>query len=63
MPVDDQIVRRPTLTEVAALAGVSLKTASRALNREPVRPVGARSPAGHPIRDCARSVGGLRVHP
>src|ERR1700750_2962699 len=27
--------RRPTLTQVAALAGVSLKTASRALNREP----------------------------
>ncbi|MFF5081378.1 LacI family DNA-binding transcriptional regulator [Actinoplanes sp. NPDC000266] len=28
-------MRRPTLTQVAALAGVSLKTASRALNREP----------------------------
>jgi LacI family transcriptional regulator len=35
MPADDPSVRRPTLTEVAALAGVSLKTASRALNREP----------------------------
>jgi len=35
MPADDANVRRPTLTEVAALAGVSLKTASRALNREP----------------------------
>lgn len=28
-------LRRPTLTQVASLAGVSLKTASRALNREP----------------------------
>ncbi|WP_245923510.1 LacI family DNA-binding transcriptional regulator [Paractinoplanes atraurantiacus] len=28
-------MRRPTLTQVAELAGVSLKTASRALNREP----------------------------
>ena len=35
MPADDRTVRRPTLTQVAALAGVSLKTASRALNREP----------------------------
>src|SRR3954454_25354884 len=35
MPSDDANIRRPTLTEVAALAGVSLKTASRALNREP----------------------------
>ncbi|MFI6074414.1 LacI family DNA-binding transcriptional regulator [Actinoplanes sp. NPDC051343] len=35
MPADDPSVRRPTLTQVAALAGVSLKTASRALNREP----------------------------
>ena len=35
MPADDTTVRRPTLTQVAALAGVSLKTASRALNREP----------------------------
>jgi LacI family transcriptional regulator len=35
MPADDPTVRRPTLTQVAALAGVSLKTASRALNREP----------------------------
>jgi LacI family transcriptional regulator len=35
MPADEPTVRRPTLTQVAALAGVSLKTASRALNREP----------------------------
>jgi LacI family transcriptional regulator len=35
MPADDPSARRPTLTQVAALAGVSLKTASRALNREP----------------------------
>jgi LacI family transcriptional regulator len=35
MPADEPAVRRPTLTQVAALAGVSLKTASRALNREP----------------------------
>ncbi|MEV4347898.1 LacI family DNA-binding transcriptional regulator [Actinoplanes sp. NPDC049596] len=35
MSADDASVRRPTLTQVAALAGVSLKTASRALNREP----------------------------
>ena len=35
MPADDSTLRRPTLTQVAALAGVSLKTASRALNREP----------------------------
>lgn len=34
-PVDGIAVRRPTLTQVAALAGVSLKTASRALNAEP----------------------------
>lgn len=34
-PADETAVRRPTLTQVAALAGVSLKTASRALNREP----------------------------
>ena len=35
MSVDGIAVRRPTLTQVAALAGVSLKTASRALNAEP----------------------------
>ncbi|SNY56835.1 LacI family transcriptional regulator [Paractinoplanes atraurantiacus] len=35
MSADDASVRRPTLTQVAELAGVSLKTASRALNREP----------------------------
>ncbi len=35
MSADDASTRRPTLTQVAALAGVSLKTSSRALNREP----------------------------
>jgi LacI family transcriptional regulator len=34
-PVGRAVTRRPTLTQVAALAGVSLKTASRALNSEP----------------------------
>jgi LacI family transcriptional regulator len=34
-PVGREIARRPTLTQVAAMAGVSLKTASRALNNEP----------------------------
>jgi LacI family transcriptional regulator len=34
-PIDRALDRRPTLTQVAAVAGVSLKTASRALNREP----------------------------
>ncbi len=34
-PVGRALDRRPTLTQVAAVAGVSLKTASRALNREP----------------------------
>lgn len=53
MPADDASARRPTLTEVAALAGVSLKTASRALNREPnVAPsTGAR------VRDAADMLG------
>jgi LacI family transcriptional regulator len=37
--VDEAAARRPTLTQVAALAGVSLKTASRALNNEPNVPV------------------------
>src|SRR3712207_7130314 len=45
--------RRPTLTQVAALAGVSLKTASRALNREPnVAPDTSRR-----VRDAADLLG------
>ncbi|WIN00655.1 LacI family DNA-binding transcriptional regulator [Actinoplanes oblitus] len=35
MPADESPVRPPTLNQVAARAGVSLKTASRALNGEP----------------------------
>jgi LacI family transcriptional regulator len=34
-PTGRTLARRPTLAQVAALAGVSLKTASRALNSEP----------------------------
>src|SRR3954452_16083003 len=51
--VDGTAVRRPTLTEVAALAGVSLKTASRALNQEPnVAPA-----TGRRVRDAADLLG------
>jgi LacI family transcriptional regulator len=47
------VVRRPTLTQVAALAGVSLKTASRALNGEPnVAPA-----TGRRVRDAADLLG------
>ncbi|MET0425811.1 MAG: LacI family DNA-binding transcriptional regulator [Actinoplanes sp.] len=46
-------MRRPTLTEVAALAGVSLKTASRALNREP----NVAASTGLRVRDAADSLG------
>jgi len=53
MPADDANVRRPTLTEVAALAGVSLKTASRALNREP----NVAPSTGRRVRDAADSLG------
>src|SRR4051812_43109652 len=53
MPADDPTVRRPTLTQVAALAGVSLKTASRALNREPnVAPA-----TGRRVQDAADLLG------
>lgn len=45
--------RRPTLTEVAALAGVSLKTASRALNREP----NVAEATGRRVRDAADHLG------
>jgi LacI family transcriptional regulator len=51
--VDGTAVRRPTLTQVAALAGVSLKTASRALNSEPnVAPA-----TGRRVRDAADLLG------
>jgi LacI family transcriptional regulator len=50
---DGTVVRRPTLTQVAALAGVSLKTASRALNSEPnVAPA-----TGRRVRDAADLLG------
>jgi LacI family transcriptional regulator len=53
MPADGTAVRRPTLTQVAALAGVSLKTASRALNSEPnVAPA-----TGRRVRDAADLLG------
>jgi len=53
MSADGTAVRRPTLTQVAALAGVSLKTASRALNREPnVAPA-----TGRRVRDAADLLG------
>ncbi len=53
MPADDVTVRRPTLTQVAELAGVSLKTASRALNQEPnVAPT-----TGRRVRDAADVLG------
>jgi LacI family transcriptional regulator len=53
MPVDEAAVRRPTLTEVAALAGVSLKTASRALNQEPNVAVST----GQRVREAAGLLG------
>lgn len=53
MPAADPAVRRPTLTEVAALAGVSLKTASRALNREP----NVAPSTGRRVRDAADLLG------
>jgi LacI family transcriptional regulator len=46
-------VRRPTLTQVAALAGVSLKTASRALNSEP----NVAPDTGRRVRDAADLLG------
>src|SRR4051812_31043829 len=46
-------LRRPTLTQVAALAGVSLKTASRALNREP----NVAPDTGRRVRDAAGLLG------
>jgi LacI family transcriptional regulator len=53
MPADAAAARRPTLTEVAALAGVSLKTASRALNSEP----NVAPNTGRRVRDAADSLG------
>jgi len=51
--VDGTAVRRPTLTQVAAVAGVSLKTASRALNREP----NVAAATGRRVRDAADLLG------
>ncbi|AGL19999.1 LacI family DNA-binding transcriptional regulator [Actinoplanes sp. N902-109] len=45
--------RRPTLTQVAALAGVSLKTASRALNDEP----NVAEATGRRVREAADKLG------
>ena len=53
MPADDTTVRRPTLAQVAALAGVSLKTASRALNREP----NVAASTGRRVQDAADRLG------
>jgi LacI family transcriptional regulator len=50
---DGTALRRPTLTQVAALAGVSLKTASRALNREP----NVAPDTGRRVRDAADLLG------
>jgi LacI family transcriptional regulator len=50
---DVTTLRRPTLTQVAALAGVSLKTASRALNREP----NVAPDTGKRVRDAADLLG------
>jgi LacI family transcriptional regulator len=50
---DGAAVRRPTLTQVAALAGVSLKTASRALNSEP----NVAADTGQRVRDAADLLG------
>jgi len=53
MSADDTTTRRPTLTQVAALAGVSLKTASRALNREP----NVAPSTGRRVQDAADLLG------
>jgi LacI family transcriptional regulator len=50
---DASAPRRPTLTQVAALAGVSLKTASRALNSEP----NVAESTGRRVRDAADHLG------
>ncbi|UQU66602.1 LacI family transcriptional regulator [Couchioplanes caeruleus] len=51
--VDVAALRRPTLTQVAALAGVSLKTASRALNDEP----NVAEATGRRVREAADLLG------
>jgi LacI family transcriptional regulator len=51
--VVEPAARRPTLTQVAALAGVSLKTASRALNGEP----NVAEETGRRVRDAADHLG------
>ncbi|WP_305782512.1 LacI family DNA-binding transcriptional regulator [Symbioplanes lichenis] len=51
--VDAAAGRRPTLTQVAALAGVSLKTASRALNDEP----NVAEDTGRRVREAADRLG------
>jgi LacI family transcriptional regulator len=53
MPADDPAVRLPTLSQVAALAGVSLKTASRALNSEP----NVAEETGRRVRAAAEQLG------
>ncbi|MFI1994844.1 LacI family DNA-binding transcriptional regulator [Actinoplanes sp. NPDC020271] len=53
MPADDPAVRLPTLSQVAALAGVSLKTASRALNGEP----NVAEETGQRVRAAAEQLG------
>src|SRR4051794_20523302 len=53
MPADDPAVRLPTLSQVAALAGVSLKTASRALNDEP----NVAEETGRRVRAAAEQLG------
>ncbi|GGK80437.1 LacI family DNA-binding transcriptional regulator [Mangrovihabitans endophyticus] len=53
MSEDLVAVRRPTLTQVAALAGVSLKTASRALNGEP----NVAPETGRRVREAADVLG------
>jgi LacI family transcriptional regulator len=52
-PVAGTAARRPTLTQVADLAGVSLKTASRALNSEP----NVAASTGRRVRDAADLLG------
>ncbi len=51
--VDAAAGRQPTLTQVAALAGVSLKTASRALNDEP----NVAEATGRRVREAADRLG------
>ena len=50
-------MRRPTLAQVAELAGVSLKTASRAMNGE----YGVASATAERVLEAARSQGHVRL--